>query len=137
MRNWLIPSMMDFFSKNSAEEYPQQVYEVGDCVIRDDNAETGTQTIKRLAWALAEKDASFTKAKQVLHYLLEGLNLEYEIEETEHASFIPGRCGRVSINEAKVAYIGEIHPQVLKNFGLDFPVAAFELNISEVHKLLS
>ena len=133
LRNWMIPSLMEFFSKNKNQEYPQQVYEVGDVVVLDDEAETKTKTIKRLAWALISKDANFTKAKQVLDFVLRSLNVEYKMIEVEHSSFISGRVARVIVDGQKVAYIGEIHPQVLINFGLDMPVIAFELNLSDLY----
>ena len=136
VRNWTLPSLLEFFERNVSQEYPQQIYEVGDAVIMDSKAQTKTKTIKRLSWALADKESSFTKAKQVLDFLLTGLNLEYEIEDVEHGSFIPGRCGRVIVNGKKVAYIGEIHPKVLTNFNLEFPICAFELNITELKTLI-
>src|SRR3989344_5950747 len=135
IRNTILPSLMEFFENNQTQEYPQQIYELGECVIIDEKAETRTQTIKHLAWALAEKEANFTKAKQILEYILKGLNMEYEIEAEEHESFISGRCAGVSIKGTKIAFVGEIHPQVLKNFSLEFPVCAFELNVSEIYKL--
>ena len=135
IRNWVLPSVLEFLEKNTMQEYPQQVYELGDAVVIDEKAETRTKTIKRLAWVLAEKDANFTKAKQILDYVLTGLGLSYEILDTEHNSFISGRCGRVVVNGIEVAYIGEMHPQVLTNFKMGFPVCAFEINISEIFKL--
>jgi len=135
IRNWVLPSLMEFLAKNAAQEYPQQVYELGEAVILDERAETKTQTIKRLAWAFAAKEANFTKAKQTLDFILTGLGLVYEMHDVEHQSFIPGRCARVSINGVKIAYVGEIHPQVLKNFSIEFPVCAFELNVSELFAL--
>ena len=58
--------------------------------------------------------------------------MKYKIEEEEHGSFISGRVGRAIVNGRKVAYLGEISPQVLSNFGLEMPVCAFELNLSEL-----
>ena len=39
------------------------------------------------------------------------------------------------VKDKDVAYIGEIHPQVLQNFDLDIPVAAFELNLSDLFNI--
>ena len=135
LRNWLLPSLMNFFERNTSQEYPQQIYEVGQAIIIDEKAETGTRTVTRLAWAQAANNANFTKAKQILDFVLSALGLEYHIEETEHNSFISGRCARVSVKGKKVAYIGEIHPQVLENFGIEFPICAFELNLTELFDL--
>ncbi len=137
IRNFILPSLMEFLENNKTQEYPQQIYELGEVVIIDERAETGTQTIKRLAWVLAEKEANFTKAKQVLDFILKGLHVEYSMEEEEHGSFITGRCARVSVKGVKLAYVGEINPQVLKNFSLEFPVCAFELNVHELYRLVT
>ncbi len=135
LRNWILPSLMEFFENNSSEEYPQQVYEVGDAVALDGEAETGTKDIKRLAWALAKKDATFTDAKQVLDYLLRGLGLKYSIENVKHPSFIKGRVGRVVVEGKKVAYIGELSPEVIVNFCVKMPVVAFELNLTDLYSI--
>ena len=50
-------------------------------------------------------------------------------------SFISGRTGRVSCKGKEVAYIGEINPQVLDNFALETPVAALELNLTDLFEL--
>ena len=36
----------------------------------------------------------------------------------------------------KIAYLGEINPKVLENWNLEMPVAALELNLSELFELL-
>ncbi|MEA3378334.1 MAG: phenylalanine--tRNA ligase subunit beta [Nanoarchaeota archaeon] len=136
LRNWVMPSLMEFLSKNTSETYPQQIYEVGDAVIIDDKKETKTKDIKRLAWAYTGKEATFTYAKQVLNYILSALNLDYEIVNVEHSSFIKGRAGRIIVNGKKIAYIGEVNPQVLDNFGLKMPVTAFELNLTDLYELI-
>jgi phenylalanyl-tRNA synthetase beta chain len=131
-RTWLLPSLMEFLSNNTHNEYPQNIFEIGEVVIFDEKAETKTKNSTRLAWAYAGSDANFTKAKQSFDFLMRNLGVEYTIEETEHKSFIEGRVGRVLVNNRKVAYIGEIHPIVLENFGINQPVCAFEINISDL-----
>jgi len=51
---------------------------------------------------------------------------------TEHPSFLKGRAGSIIINGKTIGVIGELHPQVLINFGLQTPVAAFEINIEDL-----
>ncbi len=135
IRNSVLPTLMEFLENNKTVEYPQQIYELGEIVIIDEKSETGTQTIKHLSWALAEKEANFTKAKQVADFILSGLNIPYEMLEEENSSFISGRCAKILINGKKYGVIGEINPQVLKNFSLEFPVCAFEINISALYQL--
>lgn len=132
LRNWMVPSLMKVLSENRHHDYPQKIFEVGTVFKKDTKEETNVREFKRLAVLASHTKADYTGAKQILDYLMKGLDLEYEIRETEHDSFIPGRAGRVSIDGVDVAYIGELHPGVLERWGLDMPVCGFELNITEV-----
>jgi len=135
-RTWLLPGLLDFLSKNTNKEYPQQIFEIGEVVVRDDSAETRTRNPVRLGYCLAAKDATFTNAKQALEFLFDTLGVVYTLNKTDHPSFIKGRCGRVNVKGEKVAYIGEINPEVLENFKLEMPVVGFELNLTELYKAL-
>ncbi len=126
LRSWMIPNLMDVLEKNRSNEYPQNIFEIGTIFKKNLDEK------ERLAIVLCDKNADFTKIKQVLDYLMKRLDLEYEIKDVEHDSFIEGRVGRVSVKGKDVAYIGEIHPVVLENFGLDMPVSCLELNLSEL-----
>ncbi len=131
LRSWMIPSLMDVLEKNRSNEYPQNIFEIGTIFKKD------LEENDRLAILLCDKDTNFTKIKQILDYLLNKLNLKYEIKDVEHDIFIKGRVGRVSVKGKDVAYIGEIHPKVLSNFGLEMPVSCLELNLSELFTFFS
>nr|MCK4929600.1 phenylalanine--tRNA ligase subunit beta [Nanoarchaeota archaeon] len=135
-RTWVLPGLLEFLSKNTNKEYPQQIFEIGEVVVRDDSAETKSRNPIRIVYCLASKDATFTNAKQVLEFLFDSLGITYVIDKTEHPSFIKGRCGRVKVKDKKVAYIGEINPQVLENFGIEMPVAGFELNLTDLYEVI-
>jgi len=66
---------------------------------------------------------------------MKAISIEYTTKQVEHPSFIPGRVGRISVGSKDVAYIGEINPEVLENWQVDMPVAAFELNLTELFGL--
>ena len=134
VRSWLIPILMDFLSKNKHVEYPQKAFEQGLVSVRKDE-----QVIdyERIAAVSANEKADYTEIRQVLDYILRILGVEYTVEETEHDSFLPGRVGRVLVNGVKVAYIGEMSPQVLSNHGLEVPVCAMELNLSELFRVIN
>jgi phenylalanyl-tRNA synthetase beta chain len=135
-RTWLIPSLIEFLSNNKNREYPQKIFEIGEVVLFDENAETRSRNPTKLAWTYAGNDANFTKAKQNFDFLMRNMGLRYDIEEVEHASFIPGRVGKISVAGKRVAYIGEMHPKVLDNFGIEQPVCAFEINLSDMLEIL-
>lgn len=132
VRNWLIPILMEFLSKNKHYEYPQKVFEQGlVSVVNGENA----VDYERVAAAYCGADAGFTSAKQVLDAVLCSLGVKCAIRDVEHGSFIDGRVGRISVSGKDVGYIGEISPDVLSNFGLEFPVSCFELNLTELFEI--
>jgi phenylalanyl-tRNA synthetase beta chain len=129
-RTWLTPGVIEFLSKNTNKEYPQSVFEIGESVVRDDSKDTMSATVMKLAYGTAAKDITFTNAKQALDFLMDSIGKNYTIEESNHDSFIDGRCGRIFVDGKEVGIIGEVHPKVLENWGIKFPVAAFEMNIT-------
>ncbi|MDD5331667.1 MAG: phenylalanine--tRNA ligase subunit beta [Candidatus Nanoarchaeia archaeon] len=136
LRSWMIPSLLKVLSENRHNSYPQNIFEIGTTFKINKETETGVEESQRLAVLLSDAKTDFTHIKQILDAIFLNLDLEYSIEETEHNSFIPGRVGRISVKGKKIAYIGEIHPKVLVNFGLENPVAALEINITELSKLM-
>ncbi len=133
VRTWLLPILMEFLSKNRHIEYPQKVFEQGPVTVRKNEE---IKDYERIAIVSAHEKTDFTEIKQVLDSLFRNLGIEYEIEETEHNSFIEGRVGRVSVNGKKIAYIGEISPVVLNNFGLIVPVSALEINLTDLFEVI-
>lgn len=136
LRAWILPSLIETLKSNKHYDYPQNIFEIGTIFKLDESYDTGVQEGERLGIALCGHDANFTKIKQILDVIAEALNVKYDLTDTEHNSFIRGRAGRVIVNNAKVAYIGEIHPQVLSNWTLEMPVAALEINVTELFRTM-
>ena len=113
---------------------PQKIFEEGLVTIKDGN---NIKDIHRIAGVSAHTNADYTEARQVLDSLLTAFGVDYKVVETEHPSFIPGRVGRVVVNGKKVAYVGELAPEVVKNFELNVPVCGFELNLTELFSVIS
>ncbi|ASJ14323.1 phenylalanine--tRNA ligase subunit beta [Thermococcus radiotolerans] len=134
LRGWLTPSLLDFLSQNTHEEYPQRIFEVGKVTLIDEGRETKTVSESKLAVALAHPRVTFTEAKEILESAMRHLGFEYGLEEIEHPSFIPGRVGRIIVNGKEIGIIGEIHPAVLENWGIEMPVAAFELFLRPLYR---
>ena len=135
LRNALIPSLLEVLSRNKHHEYPQNLFEIG-TVFMKGPGETGIEEKQTLSCLICHAQADFTRIKQVLDYLLKSLGKTYSIEETDHPSFIPGRVGKIKIKDKAIAQIGEIHPIVLTNWGLTTPVAALELNVSDLFEMM-
>ncbi|MFQ6095035.1 MAG: phenylalanine--tRNA ligase subunit beta [Candidatus Bathyarchaeia archaeon] len=137
MRSWLLPSLMEFLSRNTHVEYPQRVFEVGYCVIFDEERENKTRDVDKLASVTIQSKANFTEMKAVLDSVLLNLGIQYELEETKHGSFIDGRVGEIIVNNGNVGIIGEIHPKVLENWKLENPAVAFEIELGKLREAIS
>ncbi len=136
LRNWLLPSLMEFLSHNTHVEYPQRIFEVGYCVVHDEEKENKTSDVETLACVTIHSNASFTETKSVLDALFANLGVSYSLEEVSHKSFIEGRVGKIFLENTELGVIGEIHPQVLQNWNLENPAATFEVNLNELRKYL-
>jgi phenylalanyl-tRNA synthetase beta chain len=134
LRTWLLPVLMEFLSKNKHIEYSQKAFEQGLVTVKK-----GDNVIdyERIAVVSANEKADYTEIRQVLDYLFRMLGIEYGIEEVEHDSFIPGRVGRVVVNNKKVAYIGEISPKIISGYGLEIPVVGLELNLTDLFEAVN
>ncbi len=57
------------------------------------------------------------------------MGLKFKIEPTTHPSFLEGRTGKVMSKEISLGIVGELHPRIIREWGLSLPIAAFELEI--------
>ena len=125
-RKWILPNLLKFLSANMHREYPQKVFEVGDCVVFG-KSDSGTLTTKKLAGVISHDNANLTEIKSVLEALLQNMGYKYSIKPYRHSSFIETRCGEILIDNKYAGFFGEIHPQVLENWKLERPVIGFEI----------
>ncbi len=133
LRTSLLAQSIQILSENSDAEYPQKIFELGKIFYHDDKSETQIGEKENLCISLCHEKANFTEIKQVLDYLIKMLNINYEIRETQHPSFINGRCGEIIINNKPVGVLGEINPTVLKNNKIKMPTASLEISIENLH----
>jgi phenylalanyl-tRNA synthetase beta chain len=134
LRNWLLPSLMEFLGNNQSVEFPQRIFELGTVTLLDDTRETKTRDEEWLAAATTHPTASFSEIKSALDAFFMNWGVNWQIKATSHPSFIEGRVGAVTVNGVNVGVLGEIHPQVLESWKLENPVAAFEINMHKVVK---
>ncbi len=137
-KNWsvfrtsILSSLVEFAGANTHHMYPQKVFEMGEVVIHDEKAETKTRNPTMLGYMEISNESDYTRARQVLERLLNSLKVEYQLSDGEHSSCISGRVAAVRVKGKMIGYIGEVHPRVLQKFGIEMPVAAFEIDLSEL-----
>jgi phenylalanyl-tRNA synthetase beta chain len=117
-RTWLMPSLLSVLEKNKNREYPQRVFEIGDCILADGGER------RKIAGVIAHSKVNYSEIKAVVCGLLESLGAKPEVSALSHPSCIAGRCASCA-----PGFFGEISPKVLEGFGLEVPVAGFELDI--------
>lgn len=127
MRNRLLPGLLDFLSRNTHNEYPQYLFEVGEVVRLEKDS---VKTIPKAAVTLAGADVSFEHSHSILEALIQGLGTTYELEVMESTEFIIGRTARIIIDGKEVGIIGELSPALLENWEVFVPTTAFELDLS-------
>ena len=132
-RDKLLPNLLEFLAYNKNQEYPQNIFEVGDIVLFDPlNKETGVSNKGRMAVTLTNTQVGYEDASSVLAAFLSVLGKKLTLKKTNHPSFISGRVAEVFIENRLIGIIGEIHPQVLNNWNLEKPVVGFELDIEKL-----
>ncbi|MCB9362330.1 phenylalanine--tRNA ligase subunit beta [Candidatus Woesearchaeota archaeon] len=132
MRAWLLPSMLHVFQNNKHNEYPQSIFGFGSAFVADESTESGIGEQPRLCVAHCDEAADYTYARQMLDSVFGALALDYGVEAVEHPSYIPGRVGKIVVEGTDVGFIGELHPEVLDNFKLDYPVCALEVELRKI-----
>jgi len=130
-RTMIMPKLMETLLYNRSEEKPIKIFEVGDVILLAPKEETGAKREVHLSAVIYHEYADFTEIRSTLDFIMVSLGkeAEYSIRPEINASYINGRVGGIFLNGDKIGEIGEIHPELLLNFKLEFPVAALELNL--------
>lgn len=128
-RTWLLPSLLKILSENKHRDYPQKIFEVGDCLNLDESSEVKTKQTRKLAAAISYDNANLTEIKSIIECALSNLGYAFLVRELSHPSFLETRCGEILIDDKSVGFFGELHPKVLENWKLEKPVIVFEINV--------
>ncbi|MBU0761221.1 MAG: phenylalanine--tRNA ligase subunit beta [Nanoarchaeota archaeon] len=131
--NLLIPALR-ILSENKDNEYPQNIFELGTVFTKDEKSETGIKETENLIVTCSP--ANFTKMKQILNNLASSLNLQFDFEEATHLQLIDGRTAQIKINNKPAGYLGELHPETLRAWGIKMPVGVLEISLEEIFKEL-
>jgi len=129
VRDSVIASLLTSESVSSHSVYPHQIFEIGKIAYR-----TNVDTVTRqyAGFLHADKEANFNSAAGHMQTLFYYLSREYDVEETDDPRFIPGRAAAIVYKNTKIGVFGEIHPEVLENWGITVPCAAGEIDLDSL-----
>lgn len=137
MRTIALPSMLEILSRNNAyHNRAVKLYELAKIYLPQENQLLPLEP-KMLVLGTYGANETFFTLKGELEAIFAGLRLEkarYEAVK-DNPSFHPGRCARVSIGGVDVGVMGQVHPLVAQNYGIDTDVYCAELNFSQMMQL--
>ncbi len=122
VRPTILPNLLEILTINKHRELPQRIFEAGEVVL-------DCQTLQRLGCVAIHPQANFTEIQAIADAVLRERKIEYTVSESKDPAFIEGRRADVIIKGEKSGVFGEIHPEVISNFGLEHPIIGFELKI--------
>ncbi|MEM3578056.1 MAG: phenylalanine--tRNA ligase subunit beta [Candidatus Bathyarchaeia archaeon] len=130
MRQWLLPGLMKNLAENKHESFPQRLFEVSDVTRINAKLETMCERRLHLAAVSSHATANFTEIKSFTESFLANMGLKnWQIKAAKHPSFIEGRTAAIHVKGKKRGFLGEVHPEVLNNFEIENPTAAFEIDL--------
>jgi phenylalanyl-tRNA synthetase beta chain len=112
---------------------PQKIFEI-DKVFRLHKGKPIEQT--HIAVVSEHSKADYSEAKSVMLKIMQSAAIsDFKLEEHKDPSFIDGRAANILVNGQIIGSFGEISPKVLRNFKLEEPVVAIEMNMEEIYKI--
>jgi phenylalanyl-tRNA synthetase beta chain len=129
VRDSILPSLCASEAVSGNAVYPHKIFEAGKVVYRDDNKNYGCATRQFCALLHSGQEANFNTIAAQIQTLFYYLSRDYTVEEADDSRFLPGRAAGIMHNGKVIGVFGELHPEVLENWGIASPCAAAEFDI--------
>ena len=140
MRPTTIPSMMQTLAINANKKNQNvKLFDISrNYKNTEGQVEKGEVPVQEniLTIGMYGDDVDFYTVKGLLENILESIGVKrYDIEkETKNESYHPGRCANLKVGIDTIATLGEVHPEVLDNYGIEKRAYLLEANITKFVK---
>ena len=134
MRTIALPSMLEILSRNNAyHNKAAKLYEVAKIYLPVEGQALPEEPKMLLLGTYGTNETFFT-LKGELEAILTGLRVKKAAYTAvkDNPSYHPGRCAAVSVDGVEVGVMGQVHPLVAKNYGMDTDVYCAEINFTEL-----
>ena len=134
MRTIALPSMMDILSRNNAYHNKSvKLYEIAKIYLPVEGQVLPEEPKMLLLGTYGANETFFT-LKGELEAVFAGLRLKKASYTAvkNNPSYHPGRCAAVCIDGVEVGVMGQVHPLVAKNYGIDVDVYCAEINFTKL-----
>ena len=138
MRTIVLPSMLDILSRNFAyHNKAARMYEIGKVYLPVED-QVLPQEPKMLVLGNYGAKENFFTLKGELEAVFAALRTKKPTYTavSNNPSFHPGRCAEVSMDGVVLGYMGQIHPLVAANYGMDCEVYCAEISFTKLMDLL-
>ena len=130
MRTTTLPSMLEILTRNyNFRNKSAKLYELGKIYFARNDGTGMADEPKVLSLGAYGADMDFYALKGAVETVLKGMRVtgvRYEAE-TANPSYHPGRCAKVWCGDTLLGVLGQIHPHVAENYGVDCELYAAEL----------
>ena len=136
MRTTILPSMLEILSRNYNYRNKQAaLYEIGR--VYQKRADGLADEPRIVSLGAYGPGMDFFVLKGWVEALLKELGTPRPrfVQERENPSYHPGRCARVYVGETHVGVLGQIHPAVAENYGVDTEFYCAELSFEALFAL--
>jgi phenylalanyl-tRNA synthetase beta chain len=157
IRPWIYPNLIEILSRSKSQPLPIYLYEIGPVLEPSKGPSSSTSLdfvqSEHFAAISMHPKSSFSEAWSHLQGIAQAIGAKLVLKEEDLDGFIGGRCAKIllpnqiqansshpnskpsnSSNYIDIGIIGELHPVVLEAFGLEQPVALFELRAKDFVK---
>ncbi len=137
MRTTTLPSMLEILTRNyNFRNKSAKLYELGRTYFAKNDGSGMADEPKVLSLGAYGPDMDFFTLKGTVELVLEGLRItgvRYEAE-TANPSYHPGRCAKVYCGSRLLGVLGQVHPHVAANYGVDCELYAAELRFDALYE---
>ncbi|MBR4289542.1 MAG: phenylalanine--tRNA ligase subunit beta, partial [Oscillospiraceae bacterium] len=134
MRTIALPSMLEILSRNNAyHNKAAKLYEMAKIYLPVEGQALPEEP-KMLVLGTYGAGETFFTLKGELEAILKGLRIKKASYTAvkDNPSYHPGRCAKVTIDGTDVGFMGQVHPLVCKNYGIDAEVYCAEINFNQL-----
>ncbi len=134
MRTTALPSMLDILSRNNAyHNKAAKLYELAKIYLPV-SGNVLPEEPKILVLGTYGANENFFSLKGELEAVFAGLRVKKTSYRavSNNPTYHPGRCAAVYVEGTQVGVMGQIHPLVAKNYGIDCDVYCAEINFTEL-----
>jgi phenylalanyl-tRNA synthetase beta chain len=130
IRDKLYPGLLGLLNINKRRKLPVKIFEVGQVVVH------GNQE-NHLCVFYNNSSASYSDIYGVLEYFLNRtIKQEFNAQKADYKEIIQGRGGNIVVDNSLIGIIGEMNPILLRDFGIQNPVAFFEINLDKLFAVI-